>query len=124
MAAGDENGGAGEQAATMSEMNKAALLVVIGEPFSGDHKDLLLKRITEGKPISLYFVPDSSRFVPGNCQLVIWAPAPPAAHCLSACEVLHHPQADHCSTTYFARFCMWHVSPSVKKKTQISNLIW
>ena len=58
MAAEDVNGGAGEQAATMSEMNKAALLVVIGEPFSGDHKELLPKRITQGKPMLLYFMPD------------------------------------------------------------------
>ena len=33
----------------MSEISAAALLVVVGEPFSADHKDLILERITKGK---------------------------------------------------------------------------
>ena len=33
----------------MSEISAAALLVVVGEPFSSDHKDLILERITKGK---------------------------------------------------------------------------
>ncbi len=34
---------------TMSDVSKAALLVVVGEPFSSEHKELILERITKGK---------------------------------------------------------------------------
>ena len=50
MATAEANGAAtlGENTSEMAELTGSAVLVVIGEPFTGDHKELVLERITKG----------------------------------------------------------------------------
>ena len=43
------NSAAGTSKPDMTELTKSALLLVVGEPFTTDHRDLILKEITEGK---------------------------------------------------------------------------
>ena len=50
MATGDANGAPalGENTSDMAELTGSAVLVVIGEPLTADHKELILERITKG----------------------------------------------------------------------------
>ena len=51
MAAEDAIAGTGVtgEDSAMSETSGTALLLVIGEPFTADHKEMILERITKGK---------------------------------------------------------------------------
>jgi len=45
------DGAAGTLKTDMTDLSKSALLLVVGEPFTTDHRDLILKEITEGKGV-------------------------------------------------------------------------
>ena len=51
MATAEANGAAtfGENTSEMAELTGSAVLLVIGKPFSAEHKELILERITKGK---------------------------------------------------------------------------
>ena len=83
MATDDLNGPnpANEQAnISATDMAGAALLVVIGKPTSTDYRQLILDRITEGKPLFALFKNLTARRHPGLGRLHrCWlAPARPA----------------------------------------------
>ena len=43
-----EAGDTSSQVDKMSELSGASLLVIVGEPFTADHRELILERITTG----------------------------------------------------------------------------
>lgn len=53
MAKEEANGTAtlGENTSEMAELTGSAVLVVIGEPFTAEHKELILERITKGQSL-------------------------------------------------------------------------
>ncbi len=44
-----DGAGTGEQNCAMSELTGAALLLVVGEPFTNDHKELIVETVTKGE---------------------------------------------------------------------------
>ena len=56
----------------MDQSPGASLLLVIGEPFSEDHKELILERITKGKCVnSAIFCAPSRRLKPAVLQVCV-----------------------------------------------------